>query len=90
MFSMRLWVVALIFLREIRDQLRDRRTLFMVFVLPILLYPMLGLLTVQLSTAFAQQLRRVVILGVDRLPAQPAAPERSRRWLRHQPLRRAC
>ena len=28
-----------IFRREVRDQIRDRRTLFMIFVLPILLYP---------------------------------------------------
>ncbi len=28
--------------REIRDQLRDRRTMFMIVVLPILLYPLLG------------------------------------------------
>ena len=30
-----------IFRREVRDQLRDRRTLFMVFALPLLLYPIL-------------------------------------------------
>ena len=34
--------VKLIFLREVRDQLRDRRTLFMVAVLPLLLYPAMG------------------------------------------------
>ena len=34
--------VGLIFQREVLDQLRDRRTLFMVAVLPILLYPLLG------------------------------------------------
>ena len=32
-----------IFRREVRDQIRDRRTLFMIFVLPILLYPILGI-----------------------------------------------
>ena len=35
--------IKLIFLREVRDQLRDRRTLFMIAVLPILLYPLLGM-----------------------------------------------
>ena len=35
--------VRLILFREIRDQLRDRRTLFMIFVLPLLLYPLLGM-----------------------------------------------
>ena len=36
-----------IFRREVRDQLRDRRTLFMIFVLPILLYPILGIGIIQ-------------------------------------------
>ncbi len=40
---MNLHNVKLILLREIRDQLRDRRTLFMIFVLPLLLYPLLGM-----------------------------------------------
>ena len=29
--------IKLVFFREVRDQLRDRRTLFMIFVLPVLL-----------------------------------------------------
>ena len=31
--------IKLILMRELRDQLRDRRTLFMVAILPLLLYP---------------------------------------------------
>jgi len=31
--------VKLIFSREMRDQMRDRRTLFTVAVLPLILYP---------------------------------------------------
>ena len=31
--------VRLIFEREVRDQVRDRRTMFTIFVLPLLLYP---------------------------------------------------
>jgi len=34
--------LTVIFRREVLDQLRDRRTLFMIFVFPILLYPILG------------------------------------------------
>ena len=34
--------VKLIFWREVSDQLRDRRTLFMVVLLPLFLYPILG------------------------------------------------
>jgi sodium transport system permease protein len=71
MLNMRLWVVGLIFLREVKDQLRDRRTLFMVFLLPLLLYPMLGLLTVQLAAAFTAQQRLVVVLGAEHLPPRP-------------------
>ena len=41
--------IRLIYAREIRDQLRDRRTLFMIAVLPLLLYPLLGMSVFQLS-----------------------------------------
>src|SRR5207249_12331230 len=49
--------VALIFRREVRDQLRDRRTLFMIFVLPILLYPALRLGIANLSSLPEQKPR---------------------------------
>jgi sodium transport system permease protein len=60
--------IRTIFLREIRDQLRDRRTIFMVFVFPVLLYPLLGLGLAQLATAFQAKARRVVVVGADSLP----------------------
>jgi sodium transport system permease protein len=63
--------VKLVFLREVRDQLRDRRTLFMVAVLPLLLYPALGLGMFQMTTLFREQPRTVVILGADNLPDPP-------------------
>ena len=43
--------VRLILAREVRDQLRDRRTLFMIFVLPVLLYPLLGTAYFQMSNS---------------------------------------
>lgn len=61
----------LIFLREVRDQLRDRRTLFMVAVLPLLLYPLLGIALVNMTVAFSEQTRTVVMLGADDLPNPP-------------------
>ena len=64
--------VRLIFMREVRDQLRDRRTLFMITVLPLLLYPMLGLGVVQMMLTFSEQQRVVVILNADDLPEAPA------------------
>ena len=64
--------VKLIFLREVRDQLRDRRTLFMITILPVLLYPMLGLGMVEMMLTFSEQRRIVVVLNADEMPASPA------------------
>lgn len=63
--------VKLVFLRELRDQLRDRRTLFMVFVLPLLLYPTLGIGMLQLTLLFSEKQRTVVLLNEDSLPPPP-------------------
>ncbi|MBI1347583.1 ABC transporter permease subunit [bacterium] len=63
--------VGLIFRREVLDQLRDRRTLFMIAVLPILLYPALGIGMVQLTVLFSEQPRTVVVLGTASLPDDP-------------------
>ena len=41
--------VKLVYAREMRDQLRDRRTLFLIAVLPLLLDPLLGMSFFQLS-----------------------------------------
>ena len=41
--------VRLIYIRELRDQLRDRRTLFTVLILPLLLYPLLGVSFIRIS-----------------------------------------
>ena len=70
--------VSVIFRREVRDQVRDRRTLFMIFVLPILLYPILGIGIVQFAAAFEQKPRTVVVVGAEHLPESPAAAERRR------------
>ena len=64
--------VKLVFLREVRDQLRDRRTLFMIVVLPLLLYPSLGIGMFQMMTTFREQPREVVVIGVEHLPDSPA------------------
>ncbi len=63
--------VKLIFSREVRDQLRDRRTLFMITILPLLLYPALGIFMMQMLLIFSEKPRTVVILGADSLPKQP-------------------
>ncbi|WP_339909563.1 ABC transporter permease subunit/CPBP intramembrane protease [Symmachiella dynata] len=66
--------VKLIFMRELRDQLRDRRTLFMIIVLPLLLYPGLGIGMVQLTVLFSEQPRTVVILGDKNLSPKTLPP----------------
>ena len=63
--------VKLIFLREVRDQLRDRRTLFMILILPLLLYPALGIGLFQMTAIFVQQPRRVAVVGAENLPPFP-------------------
>ena len=67
--------ILLIFRREVLDQIRDRRTLFMVAVLPLLLYPVMGIGMVQMTVMFSEQPRTVVILGADELPALPLVIE---------------
>jgi sodium transport system permease protein len=57
--------VKLILAREIRDQLRDRRTLFVILVLPILLYPLLGMSFTQVYQFRQEQPVRVLVLGAD-------------------------
>ncbi len=75
---MRLANVGIVFGRELRDQLRDRRTLFMVVFLPILLYPMLGLGMAQFVQAFQQKPRTVVLVGAENLPDDPPLLNRAR------------
>src|SRR5262249_6273601 len=86
--------VLLIFQREVRDQLRDRRTLFMIAVLPLLLYPALGLGMMQLTLVFREQPRAVVILGAENLPNEPVLVQGDRfaeQWFTDidDPVRRA-
>ncbi|HMF37957.1 MAG TPA: ABC transporter permease subunit/CPBP intramembrane protease, partial [Isosphaeraceae bacterium] len=59
-----------IFRREVLDQVRDRRTLFMIFIFPILLYPILGYGIIQASAARESKPRIVVVVGAEYLPAE--------------------
>ena len=63
--------VRLIFFRELRDQLRDRRTLFMIVVLPVLLYPLMGMAFLQVAQFMQEQPANVTIVGADSLPSEP-------------------
>src|SRR4051794_12197372 len=61
--------IRLIYFREIRDQLRDRRTLFMIAVLPMLLYPLLGMSVFQLSQFLRKSEPKVIVVGAQELKA---------------------
>lgn len=63
--------VNLIWCRELKDQLRDRRTLFTVLVLPLLLYPLLGMALLQVAQFSKQDPIRIWIVGAEHLPASP-------------------
>ena len=70
--------VKLIVAREIRDQLRDRRTLFVIVVLPILLYPLLGMSFFQVSQFLREQSVRVLVVGAEDLGDLPPLFEKHR------------
>ncbi len=66
---MQLKLVKAIYLKELRDILRDRRTLFVMIVLPLLLYPLLMIGFMQLMTLqmgrLAQKPLRLVVIGQE-------------------------
>jgi sodium transport system permease protein len=66
--------IRLIYAREIRDQLRDRRTLFMIAVLPLLLYPLIGMSVFQLSQFLHKSEPRVVVIGSKQLQENKLLP----------------
>lgn len=67
----RLSSVWLIYMREMRDQLRDRRTLFTIAVLPILLYPLVGTLLLQIAQFTRQHTTSICVVGTDHLDEAP-------------------
>src|ERR1043166_330966 len=74
---MRWSIIRLIWSRELRDQLRDRRTLFMIAVLPILLYPVAGIGLMQLALGFLGQQNTVRVIGAEDLPKPTPFPAAS-------------
>lgn len=63
--------VWLILQRELRDQLRDRRTLFTIAVLPLLLYPLIGMTMLQVAQFLQEHPNRILVLGAEFLPQEP-------------------
>ena len=60
--------IQLIYHREMRDQLRDRRTLFTIAVLPLLLYPLIGLLMMQVAQFNREYSVRIRVVGHENWP----------------------
>lgn len=67
----RLSAIMLIYAREMKDQLRDRRTLFTIALLPIMLYPLVGTLLLQIAQFTRQHTTTVCLVGAENLPAAP-------------------
>ena len=60
---MQLSNIRFIYMRELRDQLRDRRTLFTVLILPLLLYPLLGVSFIRISQFMRAHPTRCWVVG---------------------------
>ena len=69
--GVRFSAIRLIYQREMRDQLRDRRTLFTIAVLPILLYPLVGTLLLQVAQFTRQHPTSVCVVGAEHLVDTP-------------------
>lgn len=66
--------VKLIFTREMRDQLRDRRTLVLIAVVPVLLYPLMGMTIFQLSQFLSDTAAKVMVVGEAELAGHEWLP----------------
>ena len=60
--------VKLIFHREVRDQLRDRRTMFTICILPLLLYPLMGMVMMQVAQFHREQHVTIGVVGYENWP----------------------
>jgi len=63
--------VGLIYAREMRDQFRDRRTLFTILILPVLLYPLVGSLMMQITQFSNQPAVKIAVVGEEHLSGLP-------------------
>lgn len=63
--------VRLIVVREVRDQLRDRRMVLLFVVLPVLMYPFLGMTILQMGQFAREHPTRVLLVGPEDLPKTP-------------------
>jgi sodium transport system permease protein len=67
--------VRLIARREIRDLLRDRRTLLIILVLPALLYPAFVVVGLAFAVSMLEQKTVIGVVGAEHLPTAKEHPE---------------
>src|SRR3954465_9792188 len=72
---MRRSVVRLIARREVRDLLRDRRTLMIVLGLPAVLYPAFVVVGLAFAMSLMDQKTVIGVVGMEHLPAPESHPE---------------
>ena len=65
-------IIGSIFRREMLDIFRDRRTVFMMILFPMMLYPLIGVVISNLLSTYQESARRVVVVGSEALPEAPA------------------
>ncbi|MFO0804520.1 MAG: ABC transporter permease [Gemmataceae bacterium] len=65
---MRRSVVRLIAVREARDQLRDRRTMFLILGLPLLMYPLFIGIGILFATTLKDKKLVIGVVGAEHLP----------------------
>src|SRR5438874_3327673 len=73
--GMRRSIVRLIARREIRDLLRDRRTLTIVLILPALLYPAFVVVGLAFAVSLMDQKTVIGVVGAENLPSPQSHPE---------------
>lgn len=66
--------VKLVWRREIRDQLRDRRTLLVICVLPLMIYPMMGVAFFRLSQFMKHGDANIAMVGSEQLSENADLP----------------
>jgi sodium transport system permease protein len=81
---MRWSIIRTIWFREMRDQVRDRRTLFMILGLPLLLYPVLGMGVLQFAKGFTEKPSLIGIVGTA--PPGKDLPPADPKFTGHSPL----
>lgn len=84
-------ILRTIWFRETRDLARDRRTVFMIFALPALLYPLMGFIGYAFAKGSMEQTSIVGVYGLEHLPAlgprsDGFSPRPAASWLAWTPL----